>query len=61
MLTQKYIDVNYEIESTVKFDGMKLSLITFYKRDPQIIFVPTLHISIVIEIITKLYFNHIYT
>ena len=41
---QKYIDINYKIESTVKFNGLKMSLITFCKRDPQMTFVPTLHI-----------------
>ena len=44
VLTQKYIDINYEIESTWKFNGLKMSLITFCKRDPQMAFVPTLHI-----------------
>ena len=44
LLTQKYIDINYEIESTVKFNGLKMSLITFCKRDPQMTFVPNLHI-----------------
>ena len=40
----KYIDINYKIESTVKLNGLKMSLITFCKRDPQMTFVPTLHI-----------------
>ena len=44
VLTQKYIDINYEIESTVKFNGLKMSLITFCKRDPQMTFVPNLPI-----------------
>ena len=35
LITQTHIDVNYEIESTVKFDGLKMSLITFCKRDPK--------------------------
>ena len=40
----KDIDINYKIESTVKFNGLKMSLITFCKRDPQMTFVPILHI-----------------
>ena len=34
LITQTHIDVNYEIGSTVKFDGLKMSHITFCKRDP---------------------------
>ena len=49
LITQTHIDVNYENESTVKFDGLKMSLITFCKRDPQMTFVPTLHIILVIN------------
>ena len=51
LITQTHIlvDVNYEIESTVIFDGLKMSLITFCKRDPQMTFVPTLHIILVIN------------
>ena len=46
LITQTHIDVNYEIESTVKFDGLKMSL---GKRDPQMTFVPTLHIILAIN------------
>ena len=49
LITQTHIDVNYEIESTVKSDGLKMSLITYCKRDPQMTFVPTLHIILAIN------------
>ena len=49
LITQTHIDVNYEIKSTVKFYLLKMSLITFCKRDPQMTFVPTLHIILVIN------------
>ena len=49
LITQTHIDVNYEIESTVKFYLLKMSLITFCKRDPQMTFAPTLHIILVIN------------
>ena len=49
LITQTHIDINHEIESTVKFDGLKMSLITFCKKDPQMTFVPTLHIILVIN------------
>ena len=52
LITQTHIlvDVNYEIfDIYVIFDGLKLSLITFCKRDPQMTFVPTLHIILVIN------------
>ena len=50
LITQTQIDVNYEIESTVKFDGLKMSLITSCKRDPQMTFVPTLHIMLCFKV-----------
>ena len=64
LITHTHIDVNYEIESTVKFDGLEMSLITFCKRDPQMTFVPTLHIILVINNYgnyNKIVLNHIYT
>ena len=49
LITQTHIDVNYEIESTVKFYLLKMSLLTFFKRDPQMTFVPTIHIILEIN------------
>ena len=45
LITQTHIDVDYEIEST----GLKMTLITYCKRDPQMTFVPTLHIILAIN------------